>query len=274
MLSGEDFGYLKDEERNKMGIVTKRALLIGAVLFSISCFVYITINAYYFAYHDQNNNIKIVKSPDFDIKVVEEQDNSNVSGIDKSVYDSIIGNKNLIKENLNSVKLVEPARMPVVSRNNQDYLSTKDVAKNIQNKPPQNINSSGIVVFDANKDQTKDHAKNDVSVIDFSNKNKPYNSETTNDNANKKPEKGLSRVQVAALSSRNSAIDYWTRLKNKSPRLFSGYNYFIQEVNLGARGTFYRLQIGNFRNQVEAEKFCTQFISQTGKSRADCIIVE
>jgi hypothetical protein len=84
----------------------------------------------------------------------------------------------------------------------------------------------------------------------------------------------MSRVQVAALSSKNSAVEYWSRLKKSYPSLLSNLNYFTSEVNLGKKGTFYRLQIGNFKNQVDAEEFCRKFISQSGKSKADCIIVE
>jgi hypothetical protein len=45
-------------------------------------------------------------------------------------------------------------------------------------------------------------------------------------------------------------------------------------VSLGKRGIFYRLQIGEFFNQIEAEEFCGKYVAQTKKSRADCIVVE
>jgi cell division septation protein DedD len=265
MLSGEDFGYLKDNERNKMSKVAKRALLVGAVFFSISCFIYITINAYYFAYHDQENNIRLVKSPDFQIKIADNEENSvNIQGIDKSVYDNIIGNNNLVKENINSAKVIKPANAPTASNRGYSAYSANTI-KSINN-PLKKISDSNIIVYDKDKNSSTDNSNN----ISNTSKQKP----SAKQNIDNSSIRGLSRVQIAALSSRESAVEYWSQLNNKYPVLFSGYNYFIQEVNLGARGTFYRLQIGNFRNQIDAERFCTQFLSQTKKGRADCIIVE
>ena len=73
-------------------------------------------------------------------------------------------------------------------------------------------------------------------------------------------------------------------LKRQSNELFDrthlarpqtrGLKYFVQEVKLGQKGTFYRLQIGEFESQVEAENFCVKFIAQTQKTRSDCIVVE
>jgi hypothetical protein len=270
MLSGEDFGYLKDDERNKMSKVAKRALLVGAVFFSISCFIYITINAYYFAYHDQENNIKLIKSPDFQIKIIDTQESAkSIQGIDKSVYDNIIGNSNLVKENINSAKIIKPANAPIAS--NRGYSAYSANTRKSTDTPSKKINSNNIVVYDKNKDSPT----NNINAINAPKKElekePSVNSKASNYNSSIR---GLSRVQIAALSSRVSTAEYWARLNGKYPALFSGYSYFVQEVNLGARGTFYRLQVGNFKNQVDAERFCTQFISQTKKSRADCIIVE
>ena len=45
-------------------------------------------------------------------------------------------------------------------------------------------------------------------------------------------------------------------------------------MNLGKKGIFFRLQIGNFSDQVEAEGFCKKYILQMQKAKADCIVVE
>lgn len=299
MLSGEDFGYLKDEEKHQTTIVAKKILLLAAVLFSISCFVYITINAYYFVYHDQDSDIRVIKSPAEPIKVVEGVGGGlTVKDIDKTVYDNIVGGRNTAKENFNSVKVVEQITPPLVKRNNVEYISTKDIASNIQDNQKAKggkvgkIDNSSIVIYDANKNsQTSDvlmnKKKDDQQPLANKTTDNVSSSASVQINGQGRVQgqvqeraqtkgkiKGLSRVQIAALTSQASATDYWSKLSSKYPALFSGFNYFIQEVNLGSRGKFYRLQIGNFRSQVDAEEFCSKFISQAGKTRADCIVVE
>ena len=279
MLSGEDFGYLKDEEQNRLALIAKKALLLGSVLFSIACFVYITINAYYFAYHDKDSDIKVIKSPPEPIKVVEEEgEGAVVKDIDKTIYDNIVGNKNLAKENIDNVKIIEQARTPLAFRSPAikhsaaeivvDNAANKTAASN-QPVAPEKADNSKIMVYNGD---TQNKKVNDASLV--APQKEQLKNQTKNKVAEAKPTKGLSRVQVAALTSKNVAMDYWSKLSKNYPHLLSNLNYFISEVNLGSKGTFYRLQIGNFRSQVEAEDFGRQFISQAGKSKVDCIIVE
>ena len=325
MLSGEDFGYLKDEEQHKFSAVAKKAFLIGGVLFSISCFVYITISAYYFVNNDKESNIKVIKSPLGPIKVLEaEGEGLVVRDIDKTIYDNIVGNKNLNHENLDNVRIVEQAKTPsAIKKSSQEVvvdnskntplvseipsLSESKAVDNPQNKNVggqngviQNVdqngnnsqykNRSNVSPSDAQKtDAQKKINNSNIMVYDInptvkvndaslgSGVKKDLPKEQVKSAVNNQPKsltRGLSRVQIAALTSKSSAVDYWSKLKNTYPSLFSNLNYFISEVNLGTKGTFYRLQIGNFRSQVDAENFCHKFIFQAAKSKADCIIVE
>ena len=292
MLSGEDFGYLKDEEQNRLAIIVKRALLLGSVLFSIVCFVYITINAYYFAYHD-NNNIKLIKSPAEPIKIVEKEgEGIEIKDIDKTIYDSIISNKKLSRENLNNVTIIDQAPTPLArttllkdfdKKPNEVETVVANQAKAFQEKEPRK-SSGDIMVYDGNPSTNPSENKsgnssngkvNDASLV-APKKAQPQaqNQATTRIIEAEKPVKGLSRVQIAALTSKAAATDYWSKLSKENPRLFVNLNYFITEVKLGSKGTLYRLQIGNFKNQIEAENFCHKFISQAGKSKPNCIIVE
>ena len=91
---------------------------------------------------------------------------------------------------------------------------------------------------------------------------------------NIKIKKPYSKVQLAAFKSSDSANAYWRDLNRKYPQLFLNLKYFIQRVDLGKRGVFYRLQVGYFRNQIRAEDFCIKFIAQTRKKKNSCIIVE
>ncbi|MES2676936.1 MAG: SPOR domain-containing protein [Pseudomonadota bacterium] len=274
MLSGEDFGYLKDEEQNRLAFIAKKALLLGSVLFSIACFVYITVNAYYFAYHDKDSNIKVIKSPPEPIKVVEEEgEGTAIKDIDKTIYDNIVGNKTRTQENLNNVKIIQQAhtplaKAPAIKRSTAEIVVDSQPAVQTANQSAKADNSK-IMVYDTN---TSAKPVNDASLVAPKKVQPEQNQAEAKPAA--KPAKGLSRVQVAALTSKAAAADYWSKLSKNYPQLFSSLNYFISEAHLGAKGTFYRLQIGNFRSQVEAEDFCRKFIFQAGKSKADCIIVE
>jgi hypothetical protein len=86
--------------------------------------------------------------------------------------------------------------------------------------------------------------------------------------------KVMVRVQVAAMTSKEAAQDNWKKLNRLYPDLFGDFKPFIEKVDLGKRGIFYRLQVGNFFNQVEAEEFCSRYVAKAQKSRADCIVVE
>lgn len=293
MLSGEDFGYLKNEEQNRATIIAKKSLLLGSVLFSISCFIYITVNAYYFAYHDKESDVRVIKSPVDPIKVMEESEGVGIKDMDKTIYDNIVGNRNLAKENFNNVKVIEQVNTPSVKKHNPD-LTKENLTNNINNQSPSSSkrSTSEIVVDNSQSNKSNDqmmvYNANDKNNSNQKNAQKNAQENVVNDASltskkdNKIAEKppvnnsikGLSRVQVAALTSRNSAVEYWNKLGKTYPNLLSRLNYFISEVNLGKKGTFYRLQIGNFRSQVDAEEFCRKFISQSGKSKSDCIIVE
>jgi hypothetical protein len=279
MIQGEDFGYLKDEERKSLPNIVKKSFILASVLFSIVCFVYITSSAYYFAYQDKDSDIRVIKSPPEPIKIAEEDDKNSVKDIDKTIYDNIVGNKNLSKENISNVKIIEQANTPsqIKSKQNSEQPSKKFAMNDnlVQTKNNKQIALEPSNSYELPSDPSsavKKNDKNKESTIILTTESQT--NQIVEKPVQNKSIKGLSRVQIAALTSKKSAVEYWSRAKKSHPTLFSRLNYFISEANLGARGTFYRLQIGNFTSQIDAEDFCRKFIAQTEKSKADCIIVE
>ena len=255
MLFGEDFGYLKYEEQSKMAVIFKKACFLGAVLFSVVLFIYITINAYYFSHFEKSDELKVFKSPEIEIKTTKNIDENKIENIDKTIYDNIISGGYLKEDESKTIKQrgrvtkeinVTP-KMPVV----------KDLDEKII------LNSS-----DDNKSEIKiEEKKENITTNEIP--------KTTNNIDNKNlPKKAAARVQIAALSNQNSANKYWQSLKERHNTLLYGLEHYVTEANLGSRGIFYRLQIGDFRNQSKAEEFCQKFILQTGRTKADCIIVE
>jgi hypothetical protein len=228
-MKNEDFGYMIEKERHSRFSLARKPFKIAAVLISLLCFVLITISAYYFVSHGQDEHIEIIESPTHEIKVRNKSDDSRIKNIDKTIYDNIVGNK---KDDLNK--------------------KTINIIKAPRTAKPTKSNKNRASILNAEKDDSAKIAPGNYARI-----RKPY-----------------SRVQLAALKSKDSAYQYWSSLRKVHPKLFFQLKYFIQRADLGKRGIFYRLQIGDFRNQIKAEEFCIKFIAKTRKSRSDCIIVE
>jgi hypothetical protein len=277
----EDFGYLKDDNNNNSAII-KKAAMIGATLFSISCFIYVTISAYNFIRMDEKNRvIEMIKSPQEPIKVVEEykydeiNNQNNGIKIDKEIYEDIFGNKKeALAANPKHIRMQEePASPPIIDQQFQDEEELENPQdQKIENSKTStkqtteakiNDQSNKIIVFSQNNQQNK----NDQILLGQTNKRSQLN---TSDQHKKR----TVRVQVAAFNSKTLSKEYWQKINHDYNNLLSGLRYYIEEADLGKKGIFYRLQIGNFINQIEAENFCNRFVLQAKKTRSDCIIVE
>jgi SPOR domain len=82
------------------------------------------------------------------------------------------------------------------------------------------------------------------------------------------PATGGPKVQIAAYSSEQNALDAWAVLQGRHRDLLGGYQPLIDTAVL-ASGTFYRLQIGPFGTDAEARSLCD---SLRGR-QVDCVIV-
>lgn len=264
----EDFGYKKDESQSKFSDIAKRGFLIGATLFSIACFVYVTINAYYFVYQDEKSDIEVIKAEEGPIKVVEEKAEEGTSGmqIDRTIYEDIFGNKARRKEVANPK--IRSAEAPAVPPKmiEVDRRLIKDSASIVATDPAPKQEQK-IVVF---SDATKKEAPSKDLLTNTKGEERTVAAKPT---ATKSQKRSV-RVQVVAMTSKAAADETWNKLSKLYSGLFSGLKPFVEEANLGKRGIFYRLQIGNFFNQVEAEEFCNKYVAQTKKNRGDCIVVE
>lgn len=268
----EDFGYQKDGTQSEFSQLAKRAFLVCATLFSIACFVYVTINAYYFVYQDKNSDIETIKSPEGPIKVVEEELNSNVGDgvqIDRSIYEDIFGNKKSAAARQANPKIrnaPEPALPP--KQVEIDRRLIKESATTATKTPA--TKEQKIIVYSDDK-KKEIPSKDLLTKTNGEERAAPAKAAAPQATQNKKR---AVRVQVAAMTSKNSAEEQWKKLNHLHSSLFSGLKAYIEEVNLGKRGIFFRLQIGNFYNQIEAEEFCNRYVAQAQKSKADCIVVE
>ena len=80
---------------------------------------------------------------------------------------------------------------------------------------------------------------------------------------------GSYRVQLAALRSEQAADDQWKKLQKAYPDLLGSLASTVVKVDLGDKGTFYRLQAGAL-SEAAAKKLCEEMKSR----KADCIVVK
>ncbi len=77
-------------------------------------------------------------------------------------------------------------------------------------------------------------------------------------------------VQLAALKSQDGARPAWRRLQKAHSVLLSEREMAIQEIDLGERGIFHRVQAGYFTDRTSALELCTAL-----KARGqDCLVVK
>jgi hypothetical protein len=220
-----------------------------------------------------NENIQIDRTIYEDIfgnkKEAVKIDNSKVSNSSESALPpkKEFGDKNLmINKNRPILVIGTPENTNIVNQNNENNV--------IDNKKLSAENPTPIAPYN-NFDPLENSNSLTQKNSSLDNNNDNISSNSTNSKLPKNIErKKIVRVQIAAMSSREIAEDQWKKLLRINPDLFVNLRSIIQKVDLGKRGIFYRLQIGDFFNQIEAESFCQKYISQTQKTRADCIVVE
>ena len=268
----EDFGYQKISKNIGLSKFIKKSMMIGATLFSIGCFLYITISAYHYVHNIDEKNIKIIKSPTNPIKVFAKH-KKVASKDNKVIYQDILENKKIDNIEKSRIVKTQPAPKPkklsnisALNKNNNKKEQSKEEVSSIQ-KP---VSTEKIIVFDKNKNSDK----KPESVINIlgSESDKKRIAEAKAKLYDKKSRS--IRVQVAALTSYQSAQISWQKLKRLYPELFLKQNHYIKKADLGKRGVFYRLQIGDFYNQIKAEEFCSKYVLKSNKTNSDCIIVE
>lgn len=258
----EDFGYQKEEKKIQSNSLVKKIFLLSASLFSLACFIYVSMNAYNFVYNDKNGNIEVIKSPQEPIKVVEAAPEAGMQ-VNHSIYEDIFGNSKQHRENAARHKILEnpqPALPP--SQPKKDIVDKNDNPEGTKNSAAISANNEGL--SQKNIDPNKGIATQKSSETSAKDEKK----------SEVKKAKRVIRIQLAAMSSEKSAYEHWDKLNRLYSGLFSGLKPVVEKVDLGKKGVFYRLQIGDFYNQVEAEKFCSKYTAQSQKTRSDCIIVE
>lgn len=179
-------------------------------------------------------------------------------------------------------------------QNNKEIKVIQPEVKIIKTYPKLDRNKKEIVKIDDSIYEDIFGNKKKQKKIKIKKKNKPplppKNKKTSAKNVSKKEKfkkttyskktsktingRRMSRVQLAAMTSKNSAIRFLEITKSKYSSIFSGLDGYIQEVDLGKRGIFFRVQVGEFYDQIRAENFCKKYLAASQKTRSDCIVID
>ena len=117
-------------------------------------------------------------------------------------------------------------------------------------------------------------SNNKVKMINNENKNNFRTVQKNTSSVEKKLDKGIDlitnkkvakldnlgnqifRVQLLSVRRKESAETEWKRLSKRYPKILSGLESYVVRADLGARGIYYRLQVGSFKDKAIATKVC------------------
>ncbi|MDO8287728.1 MAG: SPOR domain-containing protein [Parvibaculum sp.] len=80
---------------------------------------------------------------------------------------------------------------------------------------------------------------------------------------------GRYKVQLGAFRAPELATQAWNQISRRNTQLVEALDHSIEEADLGARGTYFRLQAGSFETVEAAKSRCSDFVAQ----KIDCIVV-
>jgi cell division septation protein DedD len=83
------------------------------------------------------------------------------------------------------------------------------------------------------------------------------------------PTGGAFVVQLASLKDRARVDTEWARLQKAHPGLLGKRQLAVQAMDLGSRGTFYRMQAGFFADRAAADRVCAGLKAK----KQDCIVL-
>ncbi|MEX1154880.1 SPOR domain-containing protein [Parvibaculum sp.] len=78
------------------------------------------------------------------------------------------------------------------------------------------------------------------------------------------------RLQLGAFRDEQSAVHEWDKISQAAEVLVGRYEHFVQRVDLGERGIFYRLRAGAFDGIVDARAACKALEAR----KIECIVVD
>ncbi len=288
--------YIEEDEDENIGIFSKIKVFIPLIFIAIICFISYAWYTDKFAISQNKNDIPIIKADTSPLREKpEDPGGMKIINRDKRVYETISG-KNNENESTKSANILpapeEPlSRQKIVGQPNSEMINhenpvtgtEKEESKNTQ----QNSDNSNTNIIqptekpqEAQKQaepapaQTKPEKQNNTEtpptktstrktqetenkkvtasdITDVITKKKKEEKPKKNQNA-----KSGYKIQLGSFRNEGDANISWKNLKKKIPDLLKNFSEYIEKVDLGEKGIFYRLQVTGFKSESEARKLC------------------
>jgi cell division septation protein DedD len=285
----------EEDSKNLQNVLTIVAVVIAAVSFiSLSWYAY---NSYT---SDNEGDIPVISADSTPIKVIpEDPGGMNIPNMDKNVYNKLASDKEkhsverllpppeqaMEKEEIEkrystdedvskSVEVAEKIEKETVTPSVEESANDTNVTNNAQNdqsfKDTTEIKNNDLsnvkqeVLVASTQEQKREVVTQATPTI----KNIPVGSRFASADFNGKTVKKGYRVQIASFKSVQDVEKGWQTQKKASGGLLDGYNYHMERKNLANKGVVYRLQVGNFKSEVEAYEFCKKLKNKN----VDCFV--
>ena len=235
----------------------------------------------YFLYSNSKpidlEDLPIIQADPMPIKV-KLQKNTQVNHQDKIVYDNISGNKRKKEE---EHVIAQPEEVLSISEMDSDGVLSEEEKQKIINAfdelAPEKEYKINYVKNSAKENNNRRVVESEnVKIVEEEslppiNRVSPKDDSTPNNGKNKKhktkladlveqklpsanSKTGTVMVQIASVPTKNGAEVEYKRIANKN-KFIKNYGKKIYKVDLGrAKGSTYRIQVGPFKNNAEAQK--------------------
>lgn len=255
-----------------------------------------------FAIRDSAEEPKLVKADDMPVRFKpEDPGGMEIANRDKKVYDAISGDGDSLPK---VIRLMPDAEEPVQREDiaNGDIKSDVSVAElldDMEETMPRSLEADSV--SDAKVEEIKSEDKTEereiIKVADSGQKKliakeelmskdielpdtaEQVKSESINivpvprDSAkpvvSQKVEKGY-RVQLGSFKSREDALASWNIISKKHINIVGDADHIIEKADLGSKGVFYRLQLGEFEKESKSRQICQELTEQ----KQGCFIVK
>lgn len=192
----------------------------------------------------------------------------------------------IIKSKVDTVKIKSPIEKPYIAENSfyKNFKKVKEDTINIDKSSISNINIDdhlnnklNSVIYE-NVTNNNKNLNNTSANIELNKTTKVVitNKKENNDNINTNnidKNNNFYKVQLIALKNKQQADNFVKKIKKQFNNLLKNLEVFLFEVDLGDKGIFYRVQVGNFNTKNDAMKFCRNYLMITLKNPTNCIVV-
>lgn len=265
-----DFGPYEEEYRSydrhggdrKGGRLILWLLVLGIVLI-IAGVIY---NTYRQGVRTPDSRLPVFSDGDAAIKrAPDEAGGAELPGVDRNFYGVVDG-----LETAPDTNIADAALRRLVDQD-QD-LPPVDDRSSISGDEAGAPSLKPATVFDPGDPSSRDASRSDNVFLGDTTSRSDRNAERSlrsSNSGSSSAAQGRFQVQLIAVRSQQAALNEWSRLTVQDPTLFADMRLDVQRADLGERGVFYRLRVGDFSDRAAADAYCRE-IKLSGRN---CIVV-